>query len=314
MDEKRIHNILSEKPPLYQLFVSLLIISGVGMILLMVFLVAGMGIFGTDFSQLLNIESSSGEKNILFLQYLLIAQEISLFIVPGILILFLTKSDNEGGRAIIKMPSANDIVLVILLTICLLPVTSFTGQLNSGMHFPDWLSGVEQWMTEKEERASGLVELFMESQDNFWPVVLNIFMIAILPAIGEELIFRGIFQNIFSRLFNSGHLAIWLTSFLFSAIHLQFFGFIPRFILGLIFGYLFLWSGTIWLPIISHFLNNSFSVIGSYIQGTENLNTITDIPLYKQLIGLTLPIIVVIVILFYFRNKSKIADDRLSEL
>jgi hypothetical protein len=137
-------------------------------------------------------------------------------------------------------------------------------------------------------------------------------MIALLPAIAEELIFRGVFQTIFQRLFRSGHLAIWVTSLIFSTIHFQFFGFIPRLILGLVFGYLFYWSGTLWLPVISHFLNNAFPVIMTYIEGIEKVKAPVDIPLFHQAIILPLPIISGLLILLYFRNKRKDFDTMLS--
>jgi hypothetical protein len=136
-------------------------------------------------------------------------------------------------------------------------------------------------------------------------MTLNLVIIALTPAIAEELIFRGVFQRIFYNLFRSGHMAIWFTAFLFSTLHFQFFGFIPRFILGLVFGYLYFWSGTLWLPVISHFVNNAFPVVLAYTVGMDKLNAQIDIPLWKQAILLPLPVILSLVILNYFRNKSK---------
>jgi len=203
-----------------------------------------------------------------------------------------------------KIPQINEIVLVVVLAFCIFPITGFTGELNATMHLPDWLSGVEQWMTKKEESAARLLDSIM-TQDTFLVVILNVMMIAVLPAIGEEMIFRGVFQKILSDLFRSGHLAIWITAFLFSAFHFQFFGFVPRFILGLVFGYLFFWSGTLWLPIISHFINNAVPVIGACIYGWDKVNVLSDIPLWKQMVVLPLPVLISAVILLYFRNKSK---------
>jgi membrane protease YdiL (CAAX protease family) len=139
-------------------------------------------------------------------------------------------------------------------------------------------------------------------------MILNLFIIAILPAVGEEFFFRGVLQKILIKLFKSGHVGIWVTAFIFSAIHFQFFGFVPRFILGLIFGYLFFWSGTLWLPVISHFINNAVPVIMAYIQGMEKFNAPTDTPSWKLALALPLPVAIGLVILFYFRNRSKIND------
>jgi uncharacterized protein len=304
MDDNHSHNSLYGKTPLYQLFVSLLIVLGAGILLFIIFLVAGIFIFDADFGVFENPFVAIGEKDIAFLRYILISQQISFFIVPAIIILNKLKPNHRTVLMDIKMPRINEVVLVIVLAFCIFPITGFTGELNSTMHLPDWLSGVDQWMIEKEDSAARLLDTIM-TPDTFWAMILNILMIAVLPAIGEELIFRGVFQKILSDLFRSGHLAIWVTAFLFSAIHFQFFGFVPRFILGLVFGYLFFWSGTLWLPVISHFVNNAVPVIGACIYGWDKVNAPSDIPLWKQMIVLPLPVLISIVILLYFRNKSK---------
>jgi membrane protease YdiL (CAAX protease family) len=266
---------------------------------------AGAKIFGVDLATVTeNLLTGTGNKNIGFVRYLLISQSLSFFIIPAIFILNLLKPVNQKGFMIFKIPMIYEVALVILLAFCIIPITSFMGQLNSGIHLPEWLSGLEKWMIEQEDNADSLIGKLILS-DTFWLMLLNLIMIAVLPAIGEELIFRGVFQKIFYRFFRSGHPAIWITSFLFSALHFQFFGFIPRFILGLVFGYLFFWSGTLWFPVIAHFINNAVAVMGTYIKGTEYLNSQPDIELWRQLVGLSIPLIAVALILWYFRNKSK---------
>ncbi len=292
------------KSPLYQMMVSLLIILGAGIFLLIIFVLAGILIFSADISVLQNPSSASGKGDFAFLRYVLIAQDIAIFIIPAVIILFLMKPDHQTRITDLKVPHLKDVALVILLAFFLFPVTSFTGQLNSEMHLPDWLSGVEKWMTEKEDNANSIINMLIVSR-TFLAMILNLLMIAVLPAIGEELIFRGIFQKIFYKVFRSGHMAVWITAFIFSALHFQFFGFIPRLILGLVFGYIYLWSRTLWLPMISHFVNNAVPVIGSYALGWGNIDTHPDISLLKQMPGLTVPVIIIIAILLYFRNKSK---------
>jgi len=90
-------------------------------------------------------------------------------------------------------------------------------------------------------------------------------MIAIIPAIGEELFFRGVMQRIFSDWFKNMHVAIFFTAFLFAAIHMQFYGMLPRMMLGVLFGYLYYWTGSLWVPVFAHFLNNGAAVIVSYL-------------------------------------------------
>lgn len=119
-------------------------------------------------------------------------------------------------------------------------------------------------MKSSEEQAARITEAFliMTSPSE---LLFNLFMIALIPAIGEELLFRGIVQNIFSRWLKNNHAAIWLSALLFSAMHMQFYGFIPRLMLGVMLGYLLVWSGNIWWPIIAHFVNNAAAVIFSYL-------------------------------------------------
>jgi len=303
MSNKRSHSEFYDKSPLYQLFVSLLIILAVGLLLFSLFLLAGKFIFGADLGLPGNPALANGGKELAFLRYILISQDISFFIVPAVIILIKLNPGCQTGIINIKMPQITDVILVVLLAFCLFPVTSFTGQLNSGMDLPDWLSGVEQWMKEKEDYATHLLDMLM-TPDSFGAMILNILMIAVMPAIGEELIFRGVFQKIFQNLFNSAHISVWVTSFLFSTIHFQFFGFVPRFILGLVFGYLFLWSKSLWLPVISHFTNNAVPTVGAYMKGWETINAPADLSLWKQLMGVTVPAIIGIVILVYFRNKA----------
>ena len=303
MIDSKGHFRLYNESPLYQLMISVLIITGVGMVLILIFSIAGMFIFDSSFSDLQKVVSGFKDNEIQFTRYLLIVQDLAIFIIPSCIIFRLLKSDTETGFEAFTVPRLKEVVLVIILAFCLFPITSFTGEINSAMEFPDWLSGVEKWMVEHEDKANGILDLLVPS-DTVNVMILNLFMIAVLPAFAEEMIFRGVFQRIFSNLFKSGHIAIWITAFIFSAIHFQFYGFIPRFILGLVFGYLFLWSGTLWLPIIAHFVNNAVPVVYTFAQGAEKLNAGTGISLWEQVGYLPVPLIISVVILVYFRNKS----------
>jgi membrane protease YdiL (CAAX protease family) len=300
-NNKRSFRLYNEKP-LLQLLVSLMIILGVGMALTLLLLFAGKLIFNADVYVFQKSASALSTNELSFMRYVLILQDVAIFIIPSVIILRLMKPDDGKGMAELKLPELKEIGLVAILAFCLFPITGFTGQINSAMHFPDSLSGVEQWMIRQEDKANDLLYLLIVA-DTFPAMLLNLLMIAILPAIAEELIFRGVFQKIFYRLFRSGHLAIWFTALIFSTIHFQFFGFIPRLILGLVFGYLFYWSGTLWLPVISHFLNNAFPVILAYIQGAEKLKAPVDISLLHQVLILPVPVISGLLILFYFRHK-----------
>ena len=309
MSEKQRFSDLSGESPLFQIFISIMIIISVGFVLTIIFISAGTLIIGANLNVLTKPAELLTKNEILFIRYALVIQDISFLFVPAIVIM--SKIKQPGTRLNdFKAPEFKGIILVIILTLCLLPVTSFTGQINSAMHLPSWLSGVEQWIVEKEQSADNLIETLVIS-DTFWTMSLNLLLIALIPAIAEEMIFRGVIQKILTRLFKSGHISIIVTAFIFSSIHLQFLGFIPRFILGLIFGYLFLWGGTLWLPIASHFVNNAIPVILTYVQGIEKASAAQDIPLWKQAGALPIPVIVIFVILLYFgkRNKNPLTTE-----
>jgi membrane protease YdiL (CAAX protease family) len=130
-------------------------------------------------------------------------------------------------------------------------------------------------------------------------------MLAIIPALGEELIFRACFQKVLGRWTGNYHLAIWLSAIIFSSIHFQFYGFFPRMFLGALFGYLLVWSGSIWLPILAHFLNNGMAVVGAYVlqQEGKNLDQVfeSDPVSWPILISSTLAFVGLI---WYFHNYT----------
>jgi len=272
--------------------------------LLFVFEIGGIVISGIDTESMSgSILDDIGRENINLLRYILIIQDIALFFVPAVLIRYLLLPDRRSSLTDFRFPRVNEIAIVVLLAFCIFPVTGFAGQLNADMELPEWLSGIEMWMKTKEDEATAVLDLILPSE-TAGVMFLNVFIIALLPAICEELIFRGVFQRILYGFFKSPHPAIWLTAFLFSAIHLQFYGFIPRFILGLIFGYLFYWGGTLWLPITAHFVNNSVPVIASFLKSGAITDGTTGISLLKQILILPAPLTIIIVILFYFRRRS----------
>jgi len=115
-----------------------------------------------------------------------------------------------------------------------------------------------------EDAAEVMVEKFMKVE-GVSGLMFNIFMIAVLPALGEELMFRGVIQRIFSNLTRNHHWGIWISAFLFSAMHMQFYGFLPRIVLGAMFGYLLVWTETMWVPILALFVNNDMGVVGYFL-------------------------------------------------
>lgn len=309
-DKPRLLN-LSEESPWFQLFVTIVITIGIGSVLTILLTLAGIAIFGSDLSVLAGSSTVLRGNDISFLRYMLISQDIAVLAVPAVLVLYLSDRKNGIKSAGISIPALKDAGLVLVLTCCLFPITSFTGEINAALHLPQALSGIEEWMIEKEKTADNLINSLINSTSTFG-MILNLFTIAIVPAIAEELIFRGVLQKILGRLFRSVHMGIWVTAIFFSTVHFQFFGFLPRLILGLAFGYLYFWSGTLWLPILAHFINNAFPVILSYTSGVSALNEPSGIALWKQALVIPVPLVIIISIMIYFRNQKKDRDSKLS--
>ncbi len=153
---------------------------------------------------------------------------------------------------------SNSFVLYILAVTILLvgmPFISLLSQINQMLVFPDWLSGVEQWMQSSEESAKATTELLLKGT-SAWDYLGNILFIGVFAAVAEEVFFRGVLQQLLIKLFKNIHSGVWMGAFIFSMMHMQFYGFLPRIILGAMLGYLFAYSKNLWIPIIVHFLNN----------------------------------------------------------
>ncbi len=304
----KIRNLkLYDYSPLVQIIISLAVIVGAGIFLMVVLLIPGFLIFHADVSVLVSPSGEMSTGNLAFLRYMVIVQDISIFIVPALIIMKLMRRENQGRLTDFRLPGLTDVFLVVILAFSLIPLTDFTGRLNAGLHLPDWMSGLEKWMIRKENETDDIIGLLITS-DNIPALLLNLVMIALLPAIGEELIFRGIFQKILYRLFKSGHASVWFTAVIFSAIHFQFLGFIPRLILGLVFGYLFLWSGTLWLPVLAHFVNNAIPVVGTYFHLYDNVAQTQMLPDWNQALSLLFPVLICTGIMLYFRYNNRNKD------
>jgi uncharacterized protein len=291
---------LSNQPPVIQLFISFFIVIIGGTLLFYSFVFIGSLIFGTEMSDMLPITILHPSlRQVLTLKYIQVSQHIALFAIPAIVITVLLQKEKESFLRTNEMPGLMPVLLVIFLAFLILPVTSYTGMLNSKMNLPVWLSGVEEWMRAKENTASDLTSLLIKSS-GIGDLMLNIFILAVIPAIAEEMIFRGVLQQILFRIFRSGHISIWITAILFSAVHFQFFGFLPRLILGLSFGYLFFWTGNLWLAILAHFINNIIPVIFLYFSGWNDFsNKISGLQDKHQLLPFV-PVLLSVMIFYFF--------------
>ena len=149
------------------------------------------------------------------------------------------------------------------LIVVILPLMSVIIAWNAGAHFPGALHGFEVWARASEDRAAGLTK-FLTNFNSGARFLVGVLVIALVPAVAEELVFRGVIQKNLVRWF-SPHVGVWLGAVIFSAIHFQFFGFVPRFVLGLVLGYLYLWSGNILVSMAAHFTQNALQLLILYL-------------------------------------------------
>jgi membrane protease YdiL (CAAX protease family) len=193
------------------------------------------------------------------LRLLQILQSIGMLMLPGAFVLW--KSEGTAGvRALFAGPRRQAVLLCLAVFPVLIPFVHFSAEMNTmvPLHgaFGDWAAA-------KEAEVAELTLRFMDMPHTGW-LLFNLMMIAVLPAVGEELLFRGIVQRLLARHGMNVHLAVWVAAILFSAIHVQFLSFLPRVLMGVVLGYLLVWGGNLWYPIIAHFANNAAAVMLYY--------------------------------------------------
>lgn len=142
------------------------------------------------------------------------------------------------------------------------PLVDLLNSWNQQLLLPDCMRGLAEWMIKSEKQVAELTNQLL-SNTTWSGFLLNIMQIAFLAGLCEELLFRGVIQRIMIRWTKNIHAGVWIAAIIFSAIHLQFFGFVPRMILGALLGYLFVWSGSLWVPIIAHMTNNALVIISA---------------------------------------------------
>ena len=163
-------------------------------------------------------------------------------------------------------------LLVVLIAVLSLPFLSYIIEWNEGIKLPQFMSSIEAWMQEKENDSEEITNLMLAG-NSIQIMLVNLAVMAIIPAICEEFLFRGLLVTWFKNKIKNVHIVVFLSAFIFSAIHLQFYGFVPRFLLGLYLGYLFVWTGSLWVCIMVHFINNAMAVIVSYLFNNQLINT-----------------------------------------
>ena len=213
--------------------------------------------------------SSSGMENLLEDRVLMLSLNslsIMIFISPYF---YVNKLNNYSIK--IFPINSTPVILVLLSTFFFMILNSGVIEWNKSINFPEFMNSFETWAFNKEKELEKIT-IFLVSFANNWEFLFGILSIALIPGICEEYLFRGVLQKNFYLISKNIHIAVWLSAFLFSALHLQFYGFFPRMLLGVLFGYIYYWSGSILYPMIAHIFNNFFSLTIFYLSQKGLLN------------------------------------------
>lgn len=247
-------------------------------------------------------ESLSSDSDVI--RYFQGITTIGFFIVPALFILFI--SGNSIGKyfGLNRVPSGRKLIIAIILMPVAIFLIMMLAKINHYLPFPEWVYS-------SELRSAAITDNLLRT-DSFTVLLANLFVIALLPAVGEELFFRGLIQKAIVNKTSNVHIGVIITAAIFSAVHFQFLGFIPRMLMGIILGYMFVWSKNIWYPIIAHFINNAIAVITIYYN--PELSSSGSTELYSEttlfIAGIISAVIVYILLIMFFRiSKQRKAES-----
>ena len=243
--------VFAGKPAFFQL-----------MLLLFLILLGGLlsSFLGLGLLSILKGDAVNPMENPEMLRIIQFISALGTFLLPALLMAFFCSNRMSSYLFITRLPGLKAILLTVGSMFLISPFISLTGVLNKMIQLPGFLDPVESWMLQKEEEAERLTTLML-SGDGISTLIQNLFVVAVVAAITEEFLFRGALRRILEKSTANQHLIIWLTAIIFSLFHLQFYGFIPRMLLGAYFGYMLLWGNNIWIPVIAHFTNNFLGVV-----------------------------------------------------
>lgn len=188
------------------------------------------------------------------------------------------------------------------------PLIELLSNINQQLVLPQWLRGVEDWMKQSEESAKRVTTAIL-NMHTAWDCIKNVFLVGLLTAIAEEFLFRGGMQSILVKWIKNQHAAIWVTAAIFSAFHLEFYGFLPRLFLGAVFGYFVAYSGSIWPAVWGHFLNNSTAVIATYLYQTKRIKLDPDDQHVFTWWQYVFSLIIIIILLLVYKKVAEGKKD-----
>ena len=256
-----------------------------------------------------NYDIPNGRMALLFTQG--IGSGLGFWAATWIVVRFLEKANLNWTKQLSRVTGKN-LALVTAMTVGGMLVNGLLMYWNSHLVLPEFLSGVEQWMRDMETQLMELTQFLTDFQ-SIPELLAGILVIGVFAGVGEELFFRGLIQPKMQGYLGSPHWGIWVTAIIFSAIHVQFYGFLPRLFLGALFGYLYHYTGSLFYPILGHILNNALTLLLVYAanQGLIALDVqSTDTVSYP---GALLGFLVLTLGFLYFKKVNRGKDEKLDQ-
>ncbi len=242
----------------------------------------------------------------------LISTTIPIFLAPIFFAGVVVKDSQGYLKPTIKFPWML-IIVAFFITMISSPLIELSGNINQKMVLPEFLKGLERWMKDSEEAARRITMAILK-MDSVADCIKNVILIGLLTAIAEEFMFRGALQTIMQRWTKNTHAAIWITAALFSAFHMEFYGFLPRMLLGAMFGYFVAWSGSIWPAIWGHFVNNGTAVVATYLYQQKKITISPDDQHVFNYAGYIFSFIIIIILLMVYKKIASATEVNGEEL
>jgi uncharacterized protein len=267
-------------------------------------------LFGTTIFQFGVPNDFENQSVINSLKVIQLFTAVGFFIFPPLIFTMFFKKEGWAYLGINKASSFVNYPITIFIMLGALPLINFMVSINEALILPEFLKEFEKILLEAEKQAEQIIEAFLKV-DNLSGLVFNIFLIALIPAIGEELFFRGIIQKLMMEWLGKAWLAILFTGIIFSALHFQFYGFLPRMMMGILLGYLFFWTNSLWIPILAHFVNNATAVVLYYFINNGSINkSVEEIGKNQQELPFVLSSLGLLIFLLLFVYKNRVLPEK----
>lgn len=258
---------IREIRPFLMLMITLAVALVVGLAFQITAAITAPMLFDITITEAFDLNNMTSPDQLAALKYIQILGALGTFIISSLLLSRFYTNSFLGYFSVGSRVDGRSLIFAAVVMLLSLPFVNWLTEINLSVEIP--FENLERQLRSVHDRTEELM-MTLVSADNFMALLVNLFMIAVIPAVGEELLFRGLIQQHFQAWFKNGHVAVIATAVVFSLAHFQVYSFLPRFFLGLLLGYMFFYGKSLWYPILGHFVNNGLGVIFYYFQAKND--------------------------------------------